>query len=156
MRATTLCYIERDGQYLMLHRVKKENDANHDKWIGIGGGIEPGETPEQGLLREVKEETGLTLSEYRYRGVIDFFSDRWEDEVMHLFTATGFDGELIECDEGVPEWIPIDRLMALPQWEGDRIFLNLLQQDAPFFRLRLEYRGETLIRAVLNDKEIKA
>ena len=155
MRATTLCYIERDGQYLMLHRVKKENDANHDKWIGIGGGIEPGESPEQGLLREVKEETGLTLTAYRYRGVIDFFSDRWEDEVMHLFTATGFEGEIIDCDEGVLEWIPIPELMALPQWEGDRIFLNLLQQDAPFFRLRLEYTGESLSRAVLNGEEIR-
>ena len=155
MRATTLCYIERDGQYLMLHRIKKENDANHDKWIGIGGGIEPGESPEQGLLREVKEETGLTLTAYRYRGVIDFFSDRWEDEVMHLFTATGFEGEIIDCDEGVLEWIPIPALMALPQWEGDRIFLNLLQQDAPFFRLRLEYTGEALSRAVLNGEEIR-
>ncbi|MBQ8505924.1 MAG: 8-oxo-dGTP diphosphatase [Clostridia bacterium] len=154
MRATTLCYIERDGQYLMLHRVKKKNDANQDKWIGIGGGIEPGETPEQCLLREVKEETGLTLTEYRYRAVIDFVSDKWEDEVMHLFTATGFTGELIECDEGNLEWIGIDSLLSLPQWEGDRIFLNLLKQDAPFFRLRLEYKGESLARAVLNGKEI--
>ena len=138
----------------MLHRVKKENDANHDKWIGIGGGIEPGESPEECLLREVKEETGLTLTAYRCRGVIDFFSDRWENEVMHLFTATGFEGDIIDCDEGVLEWIAIDDLMALPQWEGDRIFLKLLREDAPFFRLRLEYRGETLVRAVLNGKEI--
>lgn len=154
MRATTLCYIQRDESYLMLHRVKKENDANHDKWIGIGGGIEAGETPEQGLLREVKEETGLTLTAYRYRGEIEFFSDRWEDEIMHLFTATAYEGEIIDCDEGVLEWIPIDRLMALPHWEGDRIFLNLLREDAPFFRLRLEYRGETLARAVLDGKEL--
>lgn len=154
MRATTLCYIQRNGSYLMLHRVKKENDANHDKWIGIGGGIEAGESPEQGLLREVKEETGLSLTEYRYRGIIDFCSDCWEDEVMHLFTATDYEGEIIECDEGVLEWIPIDELMALPHWEGDRIFLNLLQQDADFFRLRLEYRGETLERAVLDGKEL--
>lgn len=155
MRATTLCYIERDGQYLMLHRIKKKNDVNQDKWVGIGGGIEPGETPEQCLLREAKEETGLTLTEYRYRGVIDFVSDRWEDEEMHLFTATGFEGEIIECDEGVLEWIDMDRLMSLPHWEGDRIFLNLLRQDAPFFRLLLQYRGETLARAVLNGKEIE-
>ena len=155
MRETTLCYIERDGQYLMLHRTKKKNDANHDKWIGIGGGIEPGETAEQCLLREAKEETGLTLTEYRCRAVIDFVSDRWEDEIMHLFTATGFEGEIIDCDEGVLEWIAIDDLLSLPQWEGDRIFLNLLRQDAPFFRLRLEYRGEELVRAVLNGKELE-
>ena len=155
MRETTLCYIERDGQYLMLHRTKKKNDANHDKWIGIGGGIDPGETAEQCLLREAKEETGLTLTEYRCRAVIDFVSDRWEDEIMHLFTATGFEGEIIDCDEGVLEWIAIDDLLSLPQWEGDRIFLNLLRQDAPFFRLRLEYRGEELVRAVLNGKELE-
>ena len=154
MRETTLCYIESGSQYLMLHRTKKENDLNHDKWIGIGGGIEAGETPEQGMLREVKEETGLTLTQYRYRAVIDFFSDRWEDEVMHLFTATEYTGEMTDCDEGVLEWIDIDALMALPQWEGDRIFLKLLRQDAPFFRLRLEYRGETLVRAVLDGKEL--
>ena len=155
MRETTLCYIEKDGKYLMLHRTKKKNDANHDKWIGIGGGIEPGETPEQCLLREAKEETGLTLTQYRCRAVIDFVSDRWEDEIMHLFTATGFEGEIIECDEGVLEWIAIDDLLSLPQWEGDRIFLNLLRQDAPFFRLRLEYRGEELVRAALNGKEME-
>lgn len=154
MRETTLCYIEKNGKYLMLHRVKKENDANRDKWIGIGGGFEPGETPEQCLLREVKEETGLTLTAYRYRAVIDFFSDRWEDEVMHLFTATEYEGEITECDEGVLEWIAIDDLLSLPQWEGDKIFLNLLRQDAPFFRLLLQYRGENLERAALNGEEI--
>lgn len=155
MRETTLCYIEKDGKYLMLHRIKKKNDANHDKWIGIGGGVEAGETPQQCLLREAKEETGLTLTAYRYRAVIEFMSDRWEDEIMHLFTATGFEGELIECSEGVLEWIGVDDLLSLPQWEGDRIFLNLLKQDAPFFRLRLEYCGEKLVRAALNGKEME-
>jgi len=155
MRETTLCYIERDSRYLMLHRTKKENDINHDKWLGIGGGIEPGETPEQCLLREAREETGLTLTAYRYRGVIDFVSDRWEDEVMHLFTADGFCGEIISCDEGELEWIEKEHLLSLPLWEGDLIFLQLLQTDEPFFRLRLEYEGERLIRAILNGKEIQ-
>ena len=155
MRATTLCYIERGDQYLMLHRTKKENDANHDKWLGIGGGIEEGETPESCLLREAMEETGLRLTAYRYRGVIDFFSDRWEDEVMHLFTADGFEGEIKCCDEGDLEWIKKETLLSLPMWEGDRIFLGLLQADAPFFRLRLEYEGERLVHAVLNGEDIR-
>jgi len=155
MKETTLCYIGRGDQYLMLHRTKKQNDANHDKWLGIGGHIEAGETPMQCILREAKEETGLTLVDCRYRGIVHFRSERWEDEEMHLFTATGFEGEIIECDEGVLEWIDMDRLMSLPHWEGDRIFLNLLRQDAPFFRLLLQYRGETLARAVLNGKEIE-
>lgn len=155
MRTTTLCYIQRGEQYLMLHRTKKENDANHDKWIGIGGGLEPGESPEQCLLREVREETGLRLTAYRYRGVIDFASDSWEDEVMHLFTADGYEGEMIDCDEGELEWIHRDALMALPHWEGDRIFLELLRRDADFFRLRLEYRGEALERALLNGRVIR-
>ena len=154
MRATTLCYIERGDQYLMLHRTKKENDANHDKWLGIGGGIEEGETPQMCLLREAKEETGLTLTSYRYRAVIDFVSDCWEDEVMHLFTADGFEGEMISCDEGELEWIDKEKLISLTMWEGDLIFLKLLQTDEPFFRLRLEYQGEHLARAVLNGKEI--
>lgn len=155
MRETTLCYIEKDGRYLMLHRIKKKNDANHDKWIGIGGGVEAGESIEQCLLRETKEETGLTLLSYRYRAIIDFRSDRWEDETMHLFTADRFEGEIIDCDEGALEWIAIDDLLSLPQWEGDRIFLNLLRQDAPFFHLQLQYCGEALARAVLNGKELE-
>lgn len=155
MRETTLCYIERGDQYLMLHRTKKENDANRDKWLGIGGGLEKGETPQQCLLREALEETGLSLTSYRYRGVIDFFSDRWEDEVMHLFTADGFEGEIRSCDEGDLEWIKKETLLSLPMWEGDKIFLNLLQTDAPFFRLRLEYEGERLVRAVLNGEVIR-
>lgn len=154
MRATTLCYLERGGQYLMLHRVRKKNDPNHDKWIGVGGGIEEGETPEQCLLREVREETGLTLTGYEKRGVIDFISDVCEDEVMHLYTAHSWTGEMTDCDEGVLQWVDKDKVCDLPLWEGDRVFLRLIAGDAPCFRLRLEYRGDALARAVLNGKEM--
>lgn len=156
MRATTLCYLERDGQYLMLHRVRKQNDPNHDKWIGVGGGIEADETPEECLLREVREETGLTLTRYTKRGVIDFISDQWEDEVMHLYTADAWTGEIIDCNEGVLEWVDKDKVSSLPLWEGDKVFLGLISRDAPYFHLRLEYHGEALARAVLNGKEIEA
>lgn len=152
MRATTLCYIERGHEYLMLHRTKKEKDANRDKWIGIGGGIEPGETPEQGVLREALEETGLTLTEYRYRGVVYFRSDEYEDEDMHLFTATGFTGEMRVCDEGNLEWIDKSRLLELTMWEGDRIFLKLLEDGAPFFHLTLKYHGDHLAYAELDGR----
>ncbi len=156
MIQSTLCYIENDrGQYLMLHRVKKENDANHDKWIGIGGKFEDGESPEECVLRETREETGLTLTDYRYRGLVTFVSDRWETEYMHLFTATGYTGAIHECNEGVLEWIGKAELLALPQWEGDRIFLRLLDQDVPFFSLKLRYEGEKLRQAVLNGKELE-
>lgn len=155
MRRSTLCYIYRGDQVLMLHRTKKKNDMNHDKWLGIGGGIEAEESIEACLLREAKEETGLTLTRYRYRGVVDFASDIYEDEEMHLFTADGFTGDLIECDEGDLEWIDRSMLLRLPHWEGDAIFLKLLDQDAPFFRLRLEYEGEQLKRAVLNGEIIR-
>lgn len=154
MRATTLCYLERGQQYLMLHRVKKKNDCNHDKWIGIGGGIEPGETPEQCLLREAVEETGLTLTEYRYRGVIYFRSDGYEDEDMHLFTATAWTGEQKVCDEGDLEWIDKAKLRSLPMWEGDKIFLRLLDEDAPFFHLKLQYTGDQLAYAELDGQAL--
>lgn len=155
MRETTLCYLERENQYLMLHRVRKQNDPNHDKWIGVGGGIEPGETPEECLLREVREETGLTLTRWRKRGVIDFVSDCWEDEVMHLYTADRWTGEIGDCNEGVLEWVDRERIPSLPLWEGDMVFMRLIARDAPFFRLRLQYRGEALERAVLNGEEIE-
>ncbi len=150
MRNTTLCYIEKDGCYLLLHRVKKERDINRDKWIGVGGGFENRESPEDCLLREVHEETGLTLTSYRLRGVITFVTDRWETEYMFLYTADGFFGELIDCDEGTLEWIPKAKIYDLPIWEGDRIFLKLLDADAPFFSLKLIYLGDVLQEAVLD------
>ena len=151
---STLCYIEKDGKYLMLHRVKKENDANKDKWIGIGGKFEDKESPEDCILRETKEETGLTLTDYRYRGIVTFVSDKWETEYMHLFTATGFEGELMDCDEGDLLWISREKLDSIPKWEGDKIFLELLQKDEPFFSLKFRYEGEKLREAVLNGKPI--
>ena len=154
MKNTTLCYIERDGQYLMLHRIKKENDENHDKWVGIGGKFEDKESPEDCLLREVKEETGLTLTRYAYRGIVTFVSDEWPTEYMHLFTADGFAGTLIDCDEGDLEWVPKDEILSLPIWEGDKIFLDLLAQEVPFFSLKLRYEGETLAEAVLNGRPL--
>ncbi len=153
MLNTTLCYIEQDGKYLMLHRVKKKNDINHDKWIGIGGKFEEKESPEDCALREVREETGLTLTSYAYRGLVTFVSDRYETEYMHLFTADGFTGELIDCDEGTLEWVDKALVPTLPTWAGDRIFLDLLARNVPFFSLKLEYVGDTLVRAVLDGRE---
>lgn len=153
MLNTTLCYIEQDGKYLMLHRVKKKNDINHDKWIGIGGKFEEKESPEDCALREVREETGLTLTSYAYRGLVTFVSDQYETEYMHLFTADGFTGELIDCDEGTLEWVDKALVPTLPTWAGDRIFLELLARDVPFFSLKLEYVGDTLVRAVLDGRE---
>ena len=153
-KQTTLCYLEKDGCYLMLHRIKKEQDENKDKWIGVGGKFEDKESPEDCVLREVKEETGLTLTRYRYRGIVTFVSDRWETEYMHLYTADGFVGEIKECDEGHLEWVDNARVPTLPTWEGDRIFLRLIAEDAPFFSLKLVYEGETLVQAVLNGKEM--
>ena len=147
---TTLCYIEKDGCYLMLHRVKKKNDINHDKWIGIGGKFEDKESPEDCLLREVKEETGLTLTQWRYGGIVTFINDNYDTEFMHLFTADAFTGSLIECNEGDLEWVPIEQVLDLPIWEGDKIFLKLLQDRAPFFSLKVVYAGDTLVQAVLN------
>ena len=155
MLMSTLCYLERGEEYLMLHRVKKKNDANHDKWIGVGGKFEDKESPEDCVLREVKEETGLTLTDYRYRGIVTFVSDVWPCEYMHLFTATGFEGEIKECDEGVLEWLPKAQLYALPMWAGDRIFLELLDAGAPFSSLKLVYEGEVLRQAVLDGKDLE-
>ncbi len=156
MKETSLCYLYRDNEVLMLHRTKKENDLNEGKWIGIGGHFEENESPEDCVLREVEEETGLKLTEYRYRGIITFVSDRYEGEHMHLFTATAFTGTLTDhCPEGDPVWIPKDQLFSLPHWEGDTIFLDLLQKEIPFFSLKLEYKGEELYRATLNGSVIQ-
>lgn len=155
MHNSTLCYLVKDGKVLMLHRVKKKNDINHDKWIGIGGKFEPEEAPEECILREAKEETGLTLTSWRCRGVVTFLQEGGEGEYMYLFTADDFTGELIECDEGNLQWVSLDFLDALPTWEGDRIFLNLLWQDAPFFLLTLRYQGDRLVEAVLDGKKIR-
>lgn len=154
MHNTTLCYIRRGGAYLMLHRIKKDHDLNHGKWVGVGGKFEEGESPEDCLLREVREETGLTLTQYRFRGIVTFVSDEWGTEYMHLFTADGFTGTLTDTREGVLRWIPEEEIDALPQWEGDRIFFKLIRDDAPFFSLKLLYRGDDLAGAVLNGQEI--
>ena len=153
MLLTTLCYMERDGQYLMLHRTKKEKDINKDKWIGVGGKFKDKESPEDCALREVREETGLTMTSWRYRGLVTFVNDRYETERMHLFTSEEFEGELTDCDEGELVWMKKKDLDALPQWEGDRIFHRLLDEEIPFFSLKLVYSGEKLLSAVLNGKQ---
>lgn len=146
----TLCYIEQEDAYLMLHRIKKENDLNHDKWIGIGGKFEDGESPEECMCREALEETGLTLLNPTLRGIVTFVSDEWDTEYMFLYTCTEFEGTLGECDEGVLEWIAKDKVCDLPIWEGDKIFFRLLRENAPFFSLKLQYKGSNLVSAVLN------
>lgn len=148
---TTLCYIEKDNKYLMLHRTKKENDLNEGKWIGVGGKFELDETPEECLLREVKEETGLTLTSYKLRAVITFISNEWETEYMYLFTADEFEGDLICCNEGELEWIDKDKILELNIWEGDRIFLEKLISDDNFFTLKVRYEGEKLVESELKN-----
>lgn len=150
MKMTTLCYLEKNGQYLMLHRTKKENDENHDKWIGVGGKFEDAESPEDCMKREVLEETGLCVSQYSYRGIVTFVSDEYPTEYMHLFVCTDWNGEEKACDEGELAWIDKQRLFDLTMWEGDRIFLSLLDSPTPFFSLKLVYCGEALTQAVLN------
>ncbi len=144
MRNTTLCYIEHQGKYLMLLRNKKKVDASKNKWIGVGGKFEEGESPEECVIREVKEETGLTLLDYKLRGVVTFVSDVWESEYMYLFTASKFQGQLTACDEGELSWIAKEEIFALNLWEGDRAFLKLLFEDTPFFTMKLNYQGEEL------------
>lgn len=154
---STLCYIENElGQYLMLHRIKKKNDTNHDKWIGIGGKTEEGETPTQCIIRETKEETGLTLPSPEYRGIVYFRSDEYPAEDMHLFKTNSYFGELIDCDEGKLEWIDKNSLKSLPMWEGDVIFLSLIEKDVPFFKLLLNYKKDKLVYAELNGTVIKS
>ena len=167
---STLCYIYRwpgaernhepagnipaGREVLMLHRVKKKNDINHDKWIGIGGKFKEQESPEDCLLREIREETGLRLISWRYRAIVTFVSDLAQTEYMHLFTADAFEGALTDCDEGELAWVNQQEFDALPQWEGDRIFLRLLDEDAPFFSLKLVYQGDHLVEAILNGKKM--
>ncbi|MDY2843959.1 MAG: 8-oxo-dGTP diphosphatase [Treponema sp.] len=151
---TTLCYIEKNSSYLMLHRVTKKNDINHDKWIGVGGHFEFEESPEDCLLREVKEETGLTLKNFKFRGIVTFVSDDDEAEYMCLYTSDDFEGNLIECDEGKLEWVPFEKIESLELWEGDKIFLRLLHTDAPFFSLKLVYKNGNLVQKFLDGKEI--
>ena len=153
MLKTTLCYYERDGRTLMLHRVKKKNDVNHDKWIGIGGKLEPGETPQACMLREIAEETGLTLTKWAYRGVVTFISEDWTEE-MHLFSATEAEGTLRACDEGELKWVETGELTHLPIWEGDKVFLRLLAMGQPFFHLTLVYEGERLAGAQLDGRTL--
>ena len=153
---STLCYILRGDEVLMLHRVKKKNDINKDKWIGIGGKFEGNETPDECLLREAYEETGLRLTSWKCRGVVTFLTNELaEGEFMYLFTADSFEGTLKECDEGDLQWVSRDFLDQLPKWEGDQIFLDLLWQDASFFLLKLRYEGDKLVEAVLDGKKIK-
>ena len=155
-RLSTLCYIEKDEKYLMLHRIVKKNDVNKDKWIGVGGHFEDGESPEECVIREVKEETGYTLTSYRYRGLVTFVFADVETEYMSLFTADGFEGEQIECNEGVLEWVPKKDIFHLNLWEGDKIFFRLLDENGPFFSLKLVYNLKSeLESAILNGKELK-
>ena len=154
---STLCYLENArGEYLMLHRVKKKNDVNQDKWIGVGGKFEGDESPDECLLREVREETGVTLTRWRFRGVVTFLTNGgWEGEFMYLFTADGWEGEFVDtCSEGDLEWVAKEAVPDLPVWEGDRIFLRLLAEGRPPFLLTLEYDGDRLIRAVLDGKKL--
>lgn len=158
MKNTTLCYIEKDGKYLMLHRIKKKNDCNSHKWIGVGGKFEEKESPEECIIREAYEETGLTLITPVYRGIVTFVSDEWETEQMHLFTCTEFSGTLIpgdNCEEGILEWVNKEEVSALPIWSGDKLFLELLSRDVPFFSMKLEYCGDTLVFASLYGKELQ-
>ena len=155
MLLTTLCYLEQDDKYLMLHRISKKNDVNKDKWIGIGGKFEFGESPEDCLLREAKEETGYTLTSYRLRGIVTFLFNNEEAEYMFLYTADGFEGEPIPCDEGTLEWVPKSEIENLNLWEGDKIFFRLLEENAPFFSLKLKYHDNDLEEAVLDGRPIK-
>ena len=150
MNFTTLCYIEKENKYLMLHRTSKKKDGNKDKWIGVGGHFEKGESPEECLLREAKEETGLELTSYQFRGIVTFISDEWPDEYMCLYTADRYTGDIGNCDEGELVWVEKEKIMDLNIWEGDKIFLKLLMENQPFFSLKLEYKGDKLVNTFLN------
>ena len=153
MLQTTICYLTVDGKTLLIHRVKKKNDMNHDKWIGIGGKFEFGESPEECNLREFKEETGLTLASWKYRGIVTFVMGD-VCEYMHLFSADGYEGALSDCDEGTLEWVEADKVPELPTWEGDRVFLQLLRERESFFSLKLVYENEHLVRVLLDGRQM--
>ena len=155
MHNSTLCYVLRGSDVLMLHRVKKKNDINKDKWIGIGGKFEENESPDECLLREAREETGLELTSWQCRGIVTFLTETGDGEYMYLFTADGFEGETKECDEGDLQWVSREFLNELPKWEGDQIFLDLMWQNAPFFLLTLRYDHDNLVEAVLDGKKIR-
>lgn len=147
MILSTICYIEKDNKYLMLHRTKKENDINKGKWIGIGGKFEKDESPEECIIREVKEETGLILNEYKLRGIVTYNSTNWETEYTFLFTSNSFTGNLnLDCNEGDLKWIEIDKITEINTWEGDKIFLEKLKKDDRFFTIKFEYEGDTLLK----------
>ena len=154
MKITTLGYLIQENSFLMLHRTKKADDPNHAKWIGVGGHVENGETPDECFFREVKEETGLTLHSAKLRGIITFLSDEWEDELMFLYSSDDFSGELSDCDEGDLAFIPREQILTLPLWAGDRIFLQELLDGAPFFTLKLQYQGEILTESVLDQSPL--
>ncbi len=154
MKNTTLCYIEKDSSYLMLHRIKKKNDENQGKYVGIGGHFLENESPYECIVREAKEETGLDILPI-YRGIVTFVSDKYESEQMHLFTASKYSGELCDCPEGILEWVKKTSLKNIPMWEGDYIFFDLLEKRDDFFSLRLEYKGEELISYSIDGVKIK-
>ena len=159
---TSLCYLEKNNSYLMLHRIKKKNDCNHDKWIGIGGKFEKNESPEECARREVFEETGIKVGRLEYRGIVTFVSKSETGvyyELMHLFWTDDFSDlqdnkALSDCDEGILEWIPKDKMNELPHWQGDEIFLDLIDKKVPFFSLKLVYENDKLKKAVLNEQEL--
>lgn len=153
-KMTTLCYIEADDSYLMMHRISKKHDVNKDKWIGVGGHFEADESPEECLLREVKEETGFTLTKWRFRGLVTFCCEGWQTEYMCLYTADEFEGTITECEEGKLEWVKKSEINKLNLWEGDKIFFLLLEKEVPFFSLKLSYKEDILVEAVLEGKDI--
>lgn len=145
MILSTICYIEKEGKYLMLHRTKKQQDMNKEKWLGVGGKFEEKESPEECMIREVKEETGLTIKEYKLRGILTFTSTSYETEYIYVFTSNNFEGTLIECEEGDLQWVEKEKIRDLNLWEGDLLFIEKIQKENPFFSMKLEYDGDKLL-----------